>query len=420
MRLSDVVNGFRKVFGSEPQVIASAPARLDLLNTHQDYKGLPVVGAAIELRCFVAARESGSGLVEVFSENMRLRGEPHRDSFTPLKCSIEPRWFGSYIRAAYVAMHRILGVDPPPARIYIVSEIPPGAGLGSSAALTLATVLALAGLSGVDIDERTLAEVGYVAEHDVMGIPCGRLDQYTSAFGGMLLIETRPPHRVERLDPPSGVFIAIDSGEKHETRAVHTTRQREIEEGLRSLLSMPDLPQSLREKLGESCWSTKWSELDLEELRPYLSRLSEAPRRRIEYTIRCHRSTMVVVKLFRGEPLDPEEAARALEMSVEEVEEMLRSRDPKLALLSRAMNLQHELLRDLYEVSTPRLEELRNTALGAGALACKISGAGLGGALTAVARDAESAENVATKCLELGSPFAEPVKLGSGARLEIF
>jgi len=43
-----------KLFGKKPYVIASAPGRIDFLNTHQDYKGLPVVSAVVNMRTYTA------------------------------------------------------------------------------------------------------------------------------------------------------------------------------------------------------------------------------------------------------------------------------------------------------------------------------------------------------------------------------
>ncbi|MEM0199207.1 MAG: galactokinase family protein [Desulfurococcaceae archaeon] len=49
-----ILNEFKNTFGEYPEVVASAPGRLDFLNTHQDYKGLPVVSVAINKRTYVA------------------------------------------------------------------------------------------------------------------------------------------------------------------------------------------------------------------------------------------------------------------------------------------------------------------------------------------------------------------------------
>ena len=82
------------------------------------------------------------------------------------------------------------------------------------------------------------------------------------------------------------------------------------------------------------------------------------------------------------------------------------------------MNYQHVLLRDLYDVSLPELERIRNAALTAGALGVKLSGAGLGGSLTALARDLKDAENILRKGLENGAKRGWIVKVDTGLRRE--
>jgi galactokinase len=64
---------------SNVSVLASAPGRVDLLNTHQDYKGLPVVPASINLRTYVRAETTVSRVVRVRSLDLQKLGEPSYD-----------------------------------------------------------------------------------------------------------------------------------------------------------------------------------------------------------------------------------------------------------------------------------------------------------------------------------------------------
>jgi galactokinase len=77
------------------------------------------------------------------------------------------------------------------------------------------------------------------------------------------------------------------------------------------------------------------------------------------------------------------------------LEEALKTHNPLLKVLGGLINYQHVLLRDMYDVSTPGLEEIRRRALEAGAIGVKISGAGLGGALFAIVEDEIIGERVA-------------------------
>ncbi len=53
-----------KLFGKKPYVIASAPGRIDFLNTHQDYKGLPVVSVAVNMRTMDVFNIDDLGLLQ--------------------------------------------------------------------------------------------------------------------------------------------------------------------------------------------------------------------------------------------------------------------------------------------------------------------------------------------------------------------
>ncbi|MHA1711639.1 MAG: hypothetical protein ACTSUS_06205, partial [Candidatus Freyarchaeota archaeon] len=88
----------------------------------------------------------------------------------------------------------------------------------------------------------------------------------------------------------------------------------------------------------------------------------------------------------------------------------------KMEALGEIINYQHELLRDLYEVSHPKLEEVRNAALRAGAYGAKLSGAGMGGSIISLA-SRDTAEKVLEAGMRAGavkgwiSPPGEPAKL---------
>lgn len=412
MGTARVVERFREVFSSKPHVVASAPGRIDFLNTHQDYKGLPVVGVGINLRCFVAAAKRSDFRVRIFSENLAREGVEHRDEFDSRSIElVGGKWFGDYVRASLKVLSSLVN-SLPGFDIYIDSDVPIASGLASSAALIVAVIKALSSLLGLDLEPRKIAELAYVAEHDFMGIPCGRLDQYSSAFGGVVWIETRPPYRVQQIDFGKGVFVVLDSGIRHSTADIHPKRQREIEAGLEKLLSL-GIPPKLRAKLGHRYWEPKWEELSLEELEPYLKILGEVPRKRIVFTILMHRSTILAREIMLGNLSVLNEVTKLVKI-------LSRASDPQLAAVGAIMNYQHELLRDLYDVSLPKLEEIRNAALNAGALGCKISGAGLGGALVALCPSHKVAKHVLDAGMRAGAVRGWIVEYDQGVRLESY
>ncbi|MBS7287847.1 MAG: GHMP kinase [Candidatus Freyarchaeota archaeon] len=389
----------------EGWLLASAPGRADFLNTHQDYKGLPVVPVAVRLRTYVSGRMRGDSEFRVASLNLKYSGEPFTDSFHAGSPLLGGGWFGDYFRAVVNVLAKEGYLDDARgAEVWVESEVPIGSGLSSSAALEVAFLTLLNELYSLELSTRYVAELAYLAEHDEMRIPCGRLDQYSSAFGGVILLECRPPFRVERLPPSDLLFVILDSGVRHSTALIHPERQREIDEGLRALMGM-NIPAEVKAKLGYRYFEPRWEEISLDELEPHLERISHVAARRILFTLKMQRSTEAAIKIIKGES-----------PSSVDGEVLERARGSRMEALGEVMNYQHELLRDLYEVSHPKLEEIRDAVLKAGAYGAKLSGAGMGGSLIALVSE-DTAEQVLRVGVEAGavrgwiSPPGEPAKL---------
>ncbi len=415
--LETLLSEFKKEFNVEAEVIASSPGRLDFLNTHQDYKGLPVVSVGVNLRSYVAIRKTSNTKATIVSLNMREEKLPFKDTFEIGKIGLrEKGWFGNYLRAAIIAL-RERGYSIGGFRAAILSQVPIGGGLGSSAAFTVSFIGALNEVFKLGLSRKEIAEIAYRAEHDIMGIPCGRLDQYGSAFGGVIKIETKPPYNVEELPMREGVFVVLDSEIKHSTAEIHPRRQEDINLGLKILLKLPEVPDDVKRKLGERYDSVLWEELSEEELKPYLTKLPENSAKRIIFTIREHESTMLALKIMRNNVPKEEELVNVLGSEyAEDVEKAFRHENPKLALIGVIMNQQHALLRDLYDLSLPELEKIRNAALEAGALGVKISGAGLGGSLIALVENRSLAKRVLEAGIRGGAKRGWIVEIDDGVR----
>jgi len=391
-----IVKEFIKTYGSTPEVIASTPGRLDFLNTHQDYKGLPVVSVAINKRMYVAVASSREES-RVISLNLCLEGLECRDVFSAKNVALrEKGFFGNYIRSVVLAL-RESNFRIGDFNMLIYSEIPVASGLASSAALQVAVLGALNELFGFNLAKHDIAELAYHSEHDIMGIPCGRLDQYGSSMGGITKINTRPPYSTKTYRGFHWLFVVLNSGIKHSTAEVHPRRISEIVGGLKQLLLMPDLPVSIRVYLSERIDSVVWEKLDISELEPYLERVSSVSRKRILFTLKMHKSTELALSLLEEPCSSNMRSVRDfLEVECREcLEYAERSEHELLKLISGIVNYQHILLRDLYDVSLPELELIRNVALRLGALGVKISGAGLGGSLLALVNSRDTGELVA-------------------------
>ena len=407
--MEELIRFFRTEFNELPEVIASAPGRLDFLNTHQDYKGLPVVSIGVNLRTYTGAKRSKSDIVRISSYNLMRERMEYRDSFNINSISLRHKgWFGDYLRASLIAIKR-MGYDITGFKLAIYSQVPIGGGMASSAALTVSFIGSLNELFNLGLNEKEIAELAYEAEHSIMGIPCGRLDQYGCSFGGLIKINTRPPFNVEILPWLGGYFTVLDSGIKHSTSMIHPRRQEEINEGLKGILRLR-IPFNLRNKLSTDFSSTEWDKIKEEDILPYLKHISDISARRILFTIRMNESTNLALRIIRGSKVGIDEVKEKLrDFKINEVHDM-----DKLKLVGLIMNYQHILLRDYYDLSLPLIEKIVRSALKAGALGAKISGAGLGGCIIALSTSLSIAKSVVNSGINSGAKRGWIVKVDKG------
>jgi len=404
----------------EAQFIVSSPGRADFLNTHQDYKGLPVVPVAINLRLYISAKLSGDKTFNVRSVDLERLGEPCMDSFdVGVNDMLRGRFFGNYLRGVVNVLvkkgfgDKIRGMD-----LTVRSEIPIGSGLASSAALEVAFTELLNHAFNLGLSRKDVAEISFAAENVEVGIPCGRLDQYGSAFGGIIKLDCRPPYDVEPLPFRDLTFAIIDSGIRHSTGEIHPRRQMEINAGLETLMKSNAVPRELKAKLGYRFDQPRWEDIGEEEIQDYLSILSEPSRKRILFTLRMHRLTMVALRVLRFEGVTAEDLISNLgEESWRRVQKG-PSEEFSYRILGEIMNAQHALLRDLYDVSLPEIDHICDAALNAGAYGAKLSGAGMGGSIIALVKNREIGERVIDACLSEGARGGWVSEVGEGVRIE--
>jgi galactokinase len=403
------------------KLVASAPARADFLSTHQDYKGLPVVPVALDLRTYLTAKSADDNIITVKSEDLESLHERSADSFQVKRNDLlEKGFFGNYFRGALNviveqgAIDRIRGLD-----ITVSSDIPIGSGLASSAALTVAFVALLNKRFDLGFDRRGLAEIAYVAESQRVGTHCGRLDQYGVTFGGIIKLDCKPPYTVEELPFTNLTFAIADSGVRHSTQDVHTERQTEINRGLKALMEHKAIPRELKKKLGYTYDQPKWLEVSEQDIEDFLSVLDEEAKRRILFTIKMIGLTEVALKILRHERVSEEEVVSNFGKETWSRVQEATSDEADYVLLGRTMNEQQALLRELYDVSLPKIEDMCTAAMAAGAYGAKISGAGMGGSIIALVKDEETGKRVVNACQSVGaengwvSRVAEGVRVGS-------
>ena len=183
---------------------AYAPTRLDFAGGWTDVppystlEGGVVVSAAVQLysHAEVCPVESGFHLV---SQDLGA------ELVLPDEASLRTAEGLSLLRAGL----RMLA--PGPCRLTTRSDVPPGSGLGSSGAIDVALVAALSCARGERPSAQEIADRACYLEGVEAGVPGGRQDQFTAAFGGLLRLQFRDPDAtVERLELEPEVLTELE------------------------------------------------------------------------------------------------------------------------------------------------------------------------------------------------------------------
>lgn len=187
-------------------LIARAPVRVslvgggtDLESYYRRFGGL-VVSATIDRYFYVFVSLNGTKAIQVTSSDYRafFRHQPGQPAL----------WDGD------LALPRVLldefGIEPG-VSIFLASEIPPGTGLGSSSAVSVALTKAFSALCGLQLGRAEIAELACRVEIERLGMPIGRQDQYSSAFGGLNVLSFGADGvQVEPLGLPGPIERALE------------------------------------------------------------------------------------------------------------------------------------------------------------------------------------------------------------------
>ena len=205
--LASLVSQATAGLGSTPDVIAAAPGRVNLIGEHIDYCDGFVMPFALDRNIVIAAKRNGLDTATLSSNGMPTA----TISLAAPQVIGEPTW-SNYLRGVIDGFHQ-LGYTIPGFDAYIVSSVPGGAGLSSSAALECATATLLEGLLGVALTKKQKALLCQKAEHNFAHVPCGIMDQFASTFGEenrlvMIDCQTGEPTMVPFENPDLAVIIA--------------------------------------------------------------------------------------------------------------------------------------------------------------------------------------------------------------------
>ena len=328
-------------FGGRPEQTWVAPGRANLIGEHTDYNEGWVLPFALDLGVTVAAGRRGDGMLAIRS--CQAPGDPADLPFAALAPAAVTGWEAYPAGVAWALRedgHPLAGG----ASLAVDSDLPPGAGLSSSAALECATALALDGLHGLDLPRPQLATLAQRAENDFVGVPSGIMDQSASLLsraGHALLLDCRTGVTADvPLDPAAAglALLIVDTGARHALGdGRYAQRRRECERAA-ALLGVG----SLRDVT------------------------SPAEVGRLDDPVLRRRARHVVTENGR----------------VKQAVALLTGGD--LAGVGALLCASHASLRDDFEVSWPEADVAVGAAMAAGALGARMMGGGFGGSALAL------------------------------------
>ncbi len=351
----------------------SAPGRICLFGEHQDYFGLPVIAAAINLRISIAGRKrSDSNFiinlpdiqdVERFSLGEELAYGKKRD----------------YLRSVVNVLRRkkiplSSGWD-----CTVQGTIPINSGTSSSSALVVAWIKFLleATESHKAKSPEAIAELAFQAEVAEFKEPGGKMDHYASSLGGIVDIHFDDPLNVTRFKNPLEEFVLADSLIRKDTTGTLGHIKSHVVQGVCEMRRRIRNFQ-LQDIIGESERS------EIERLSPDVKRL-------LKGTLMTRDITAEGERLFKTDSFNHQRFGQLLTQ-------------------------QHEVLRDYLQVSAPKIDQMIETSLAEGALGAKINGSGEGGCIFAYTP--QRAEEVVEALKKLNTKTSI-IRIDEGARVEI-
>jgi galactokinase len=349
----------------------SAPGRICLFGEHQDYFGLPVIAAAINLRINISGKKRDDPNFVIDLPDIQ-----DTEMFSLIK-DITYRKKRDYLRSVVNVLRRDNVSIDSGWDCKIQGTIPINSGTSSSSALVVAWIKFLLEATGNPKAKspETIAELAFQAEVAEFNEPGGKMDHYASSLGGIVDIHFENRLKVTRFKNPLQEFVLADSLIRKDTTGTLGFIKSHVLQGVTEIRKRIK-GFSLLDKIGK-------------DERNEIAKLPPDVKRLLKGTLLTRDITAEGESLFRTESFDHKKFGQLL-------------------------TSQHGVLRDYLQVSIPKLERMIETALNEGALGAKINGSGEGGCIFAYTPN--GAERVAEALKRLDTKV-EIIRIDDGARL---
>lgn len=338
------MNGIRKKFEetySKTPMLVASPGRVNLIGEHTDYNQGFVLPGAVDKKMFVAIAENGTGTVNLLANEYN---ETFSFELADIKPEKKETWSSYLLGVVYHLQQKgcnVQGVD-----VLIDGNVPVGAGMSSSAALSCAFGFALNELFHFGLSRLDLARIGQMTEHVFVGALVGIMDPFASLHGKaghVIKLDCRSmEYEYIPFDFPDHKIVMVNSMVKHSLAgSEYNVRRKQCEEGVEIMKQfVKGEVKSLRD-------------IPLNELEAHKDALSEVVYKRCLYVITENERLLKGCKLLEA---------------------------GDLAGFGKLMYQTHEGLSKLYEVSCEELDFLAEQAHSfEGITGTRMMGGGFGG-----------------------------------------
>jgi len=329
---------FKTVFGYTPAITGFTPGRVNLIGEHIDYNGGMVLPTALKQGLSIALSPRTDSKVKISSD--KFDGIAVRN----LSQSVQNDW-SDYILGAVIYANKA-GFLSGGADICVTSSLPFGAGLSSSAAITVGVLKLARDLAGQNVSNIDIALLAQRIENEFIGVPCGIMDQIAVAIAA--------PGQALALNTVSLEYRLIELPKDYIMAVIHSGVYRALNEG--RYAERKGECDEVKAKLGHKniCLATNF---ELEQI----DTLPEHLKRRARHCVSEHHRTV--------------KAAHALEHG-------------DMQSFGTLLNQGQASIRDDFEITVPEIDRLTERAVALGALEARQTGGGFGGCIIAcVAND---------------------------------
>jgi len=203
------------------------PGRICILGDKVDLLEKPVIAAAIDLMMRFELQKNDDSNVIFYSYNTKEKIKFKLGENPPSNINL------GYWSVLYERLKDQIDIG---FSLHVKSEIPIGRGLSTSAALSVGFLRAINFAYDLKLTASDIAELAYIGENNDLGIQCGRMDQYSIAYGGVSFIYTDAKPKVEQLNISTIPLVVGDSLENRRARSVLNRIKSQIQRGNRDTL----------------------------------------------------------------------------------------------------------------------------------------------------------------------------------------